>query len=93
MKNIPISTTKDQPFKDCFYVKDQERIKVKYLVPAVDSVEAEDGDYTATILFQPHEPVPGGPRVYNDSTTVDQDFRGFTSLYVPPKESGPIIAE
>ena len=93
VENIPYGTTKEQLVSNYFYVKDQGDIKVKSLVPAVDTVEGEEGDYTATVLFHPHESRPDGPRVQDDSITVDRDFCGFTPLYVPPKEKGPIAAE
>ncbi|OBT39216.1 hypothetical protein VE00_10383 [Pseudogymnoascus sp. WSF 3629] len=93
VENIPFGTTKEQLVKNFFYVKDQADITVKSLVPAVETIEGEDGDLTATIMFHPHEPIPGGPRVQDDSITVDKDFRGFTPVYVPPAEKGPIVAD
>lgn len=93
VENIPFGTTKEQLISNYFYIKDQEDIKVKSLVPAVDTIEGEDGDLTATVLFRPHEAQPDGPRVQDDSIMVDQEFYGFTPLYVPPKEKGPIAAE
>ena len=41
----------------------------------------------------PYEPVLGGLRIQDDSIAVDKDFRGFTPLYVPPGDKGPIVAE
>ncbi|OBT72109.1 hypothetical protein VF21_09192 [Pseudogymnoascus sp. 05NY08] len=93
VENIPFGTTKEQLVRNFFYVKDQAGITVKSLVPAVETIEGEDGDLTATIMFHPHEPVPDGPRVQDDSITVDKDFRGFTPVYVPPAEKGPIVAD
>lgn len=93
VENIPFGTTKEQLVKNYFYVKDQEDIKVKSLVPAVDTIDGEEGDYTATILFRPHESRPDGPIVQDDSIVVDPDFCGFTPLYVPSKDKGPIAAE
>lgn len=93
VENIPFGTTKDQLVRNFFYVKDQADITVKSLVPGVETVEGEDGDLTATILFHPHEPVPGGPRIQDDSIAIDKDFRGFTPLYVPPGDKEPIVAE
>jgi hypothetical protein len=93
VENIPFRTTKEQLVKNFFYVKDQADITVRSLVPAVETIEGEDGDLTATIMFHPHEPIPCGPRVQDDSITVDKDFRGFTPVYVPPAEKGPIVAE
>ena len=63
VENIPYGTTKEQLVSNYFYVKDQGDIKVKSLVPSVDTVEGEEGDYTATVLFHPHESRPDGPRV------------------------------
>ncbi|KFZ14209.1 hypothetical protein V501_03348 [Pseudogymnoascus sp. VKM F-4519 (FW-2642)] len=93
VENIPFGTTKEQLVRNYFYVKDQADITVKSLVPAVETIEGEDGDLTATIMFHPHESIPGGPRVQDDSITVDKDFRGFTPVYVPPVEKGPIVAD
>jgi hypothetical protein len=93
VENIPFGTTKEQLVRNYFYVKDQADITVKSLVLAVETIEGEDGDLTATIMFHPHESIPGGPRVQDDSITVDKDFRGFTPVYVPPVEKGPIVAE
>lgn len=93
VENIPFGTTKEQLVRNFFYVKDQPDITVKSLVPAVETIEGEDGDLTATIMFHPHEPSPDGPRVQDDSITVDKDFRGFTPVYVPPADKGPIVAE
>lgn len=93
VENIPFGTTKEQLVRNFFYVKDQPDITVKSLVPAVETIEGEDGDLTATIMFHPREPSPYGPRVQDDSIAVDKDFRGFTPVYVPPVDKGPIVAE
>jgi len=93
VENIPFGTTKDQLVKDYFYIEDQHDITVKSLVPAVETIEGEDGDLTATVLFHPYERTPSGPRVQDDSIAVDKDFCGFTPLYVPSADKGPIVAE
>ncbi|KFY42179.1 hypothetical protein V494_02544 [Pseudogymnoascus sp. VKM F-4513 (FW-928)] len=93
VENIPFGTTKEQLVGNYFYVKDQAHITVKSLVPSIETIEGEDGDLTATIMFYPHEPIPDGLRVRDDSITVGKDFRGFTPLYVPPADKGPIVAD
>jgi hypothetical protein len=93
VENIPIGTSKEELVKSYFFLKDHPFITVKSLVPSVDTIEGEDGELTATILFQPSEPRPDGPLVQNEIITVDVDFRGFTPLYVPSREKGPIVAE
>ena len=73
VENIPFGTNKDQLVRNFFYVKDQADITVKSLVPAVETVEGEDGDLTATILFHPYAVwgiIFGIPRYYHDSITI-----------------------
>lgn len=77
----------------CFHREDQHYLKVKSLCPSVDTPECEEGDFTATVFFNPREPVESAPRIANDEITIDKEFFGFTPLYVPPKEKGPIVAE
>jgi hypothetical protein len=93
VENIPWGITKEELVNSYFYIEDQDDIKVKSLYPSVDSIDGEECDYTATVFFRPREPRVNGPRASNDTITIDKQFCGFTPLYVPPKEKGPIAAE
>jgi hypothetical protein len=92
VQNIPYGTSKEE-LKNYFYVEDRDDIKVKSLYPSVDTPEGEEGDYTATIFFRPHDDPQRAPRIAIDEIDVDKTFIGFTPLYVPPKDKGPIAAE
>jgi hypothetical protein len=92
VQNIPYGTSKEA-LKSYFYVEDRDDIKIKSLCPAVDTPEGEEGDLTATIFFRPHEDPQREPRLAIDDIDIDKTFIGFTPLYVPPKEKGPIAAE
>jgi hypothetical protein len=91
VQNIPYGISKEE-LKSYFYVEDRDDIKVKSLCPSVDTPEGEEGDYTATIFFRPHEHYEREPRIAIDIIDIDKTFIGFTPLYVP-KEKGPIAAE
>jgi hypothetical protein len=92
VQNIPEGISKEG-LKDYFYVEDRDDIKVKSFCPAVDTPEGEEGDYTATILFRPHDDPLREPRIAIDVVDIDRAFIGFTPLYVPPRERGPIAVE
>lgn len=92
VQNVPHGISKEE-LKSYFYREDRDDVKVKSLYPAVDTPEGEEGDLTATILFRPHEDPQREPRVAIDVIDIDKTFIGFTPLYVPPKEKGPIAAE
>ncbi len=89
---IPYGLSKEELI-DHFYVEDRDDIKVKSLCPAVDTPEGEEGDFTATIFFRPRDNPRREPRIAIDVIDIDKTFIGFTPLYVPPKEKGPIAAE
>lgn len=93
VERIPKGTTATQLKKNLFYVEDQEDITVKSLYPSVESVEGEEEKHlTATVFFRPRVPRPNGPRVQDRRIGVDEDFTGFTPLYVPKVGTG-IAAE
>jgi hypothetical protein len=92
VQNIPPEISKEE-LKNYFYVEDRDDIKVKSLYPAVDTPEGEEGDYTATIFFRPHDDPQRQPRIAIDIIDIDRHFIGFTPLYVPPREKGPIAVE
>ena len=93
VENIP-SGTSNEDLKGCFHPDDRNYIKVKSLVPSVDTAESEDdSDYTATIFFRPPDASHAGPRLIDEALSLDKEFLGFTPLYVPPREKGRIVAE
>jgi hypothetical protein len=92
VQNIPPGNTKED-LKGLFYAEDRDDIKVKSLCQEVDTPEGEEGDYTATIFFRPHDDPQKQLRVAMDTIQIDNSFIGFTPLYVPHKERGPIAAE
>jgi hypothetical protein len=91
VEHIPPGTSPDD-LKSYFYPEDRDYLKVKSLCPQVDTAEGEEDDLTATVYFNPPE-VGRVPRLATDNILVDKDFFGFTPLYFPPKEKGPITAE
>lgn len=94
VENIPPGTSKEELLERYFYREDRDDIKVKSLCPSCDSVDPDEDDWTATIFFRPRDPDRGELRLANDDTlTISKDFFGFTPLYVPPKEKGPVAAE
>ncbi|KFZ10879.1 hypothetical protein V502_07874 [Pseudogymnoascus sp. VKM F-4520 (FW-2644)] len=94
VENIPPGTSKEELVEKYFYREHQDDIKVKSLCPSCDSVDPDEDDWTATIFFRPRDPDKGELRLANDDTlTLSRDFFGFTPLYVPPKEKGPIAAD
>ena len=94
IENIPSGTTKESLVRLCFDVETRQYITVKSLMPAVETIEGKDGDfYTATVLFHPHDSVPEGPKIQDKNIDMDHNFGGFTPLYVPPADKGPIAAE
>jgi hypothetical protein len=93
VQNIPHSVTKET-LKDYFIQEDRRDIEVKSLCPSVDTPELQEGDLTATIFFRNHENQEQRPRAASLIIDgVDKSFIGFTPLYVPDKEDGPIVAE
>jgi hypothetical protein len=92
VQNIPHSVTKET-IKDYFIQEDRRDIEVKSLCPSVDTPELQEGDLTATVFFRSHENQEQGPRIASHNIDVDKSFMGFTPLYVPDKEDGPIVAE
>ncbi|OBT63835.1 hypothetical protein VE03_06602 [Pseudogymnoascus sp. 23342-1-I1] len=94
VENIPPGTSKEELLERYFYREDREDIKVKSLCPSCDSVDPDEDDWTATIFFRPRDPEKGELRLANDDTlTLSKEFFGFTPLYVPPKEKGPVAAD
>lgn len=89
VENIPPGTTAAVLMKN-FYTEDQPRIKIRSIVPAVDSYELDVREYTATITFQASNPSILSPRLLDDDISLDGDFHGFTPLNHP---SEPIAAE
>lgn len=92
VQNIPDGTSKEE-LKGYFYMEDRDDIKIKSLCPSVDTPEGQEGDYTATIFFRPHEDFERQPRIAIDTIDIDKTFIGFTPLHVPSREQGPIAAE
>jgi len=93
VENIPPSTSRAE-LEACFYPEDRDCLKVKSLCPSVDTPEGEEGDWTATVFFNPRDGDDRAPRIATDDMiAVDKDFFGFTPVYVAPKEKGPIVAE
>ncbi|KFY33939.1 hypothetical protein V494_07201 [Pseudogymnoascus sp. VKM F-4513 (FW-928)] len=94
VENIPPGTSKEELVEKYFYREHQDDIKVKSLCPSCDSVDPDEDDWTATIFFRPRDPEKGELRLANDDTlTLSKEFYGFTPLYVPPKEKGPVAAD
>ena len=89
VEKIPPSTTAEELIH-CFYTEDQPRIRVRSLVPAVDSYELDVRDYTATVSFQAATQTILSPRLLDEDVSIDSDFHGFTPLNHP---QGPIAAE
>ena len=89
VENIPPSTTAEELIK-CFYTEDQPRIRVRSLVPAVDSYELDIREYTATVSFQAANQSVLSPRLLDEDVSIDCDFHGFTPLNHPQE---PIAAE
>lgn len=92
VENIP-SGISEQGLVAYFDPQDQPYLRVRSLCPSVDTAEGADDDLTATVSFQPPEASNAAPRIVNDTITIDKEFYGFTPLYVPSKEKGPIAAE
>lgn len=92
VQNIPYGVSKDE-LKGYFYMEDRDDIKIKSLCPSVDTPEGQEGEYTATIFFRPHEDYERAPRIAIDDIDIDKTFIGFTPLHVPTREQGPIAAE
>ena len=93
IEGIPIGTTENDLIRNFFYQEDQQYLKVKSFCPSVDTPQDNPQEYTATLLFHPREPRPTGPRLQNTDITIDKEFGGFTPLYVPSKEKGPVAAD
>ena len=91
VQNIP-TQTREQDLKNRFLAsQDRDYVKVKSWSPSVDSPECEERSYTATIYFYP--PTKRALQLHSDDVVVDKDFYGFTPLYTPSKDKGPIVAE
>ena len=88
VENIPPGTTDDELIK-YFCTEDQPRIRVRSMVPAVDSYE-DVRDLTATVTFQALNRSVLSPRLLDEDISIDCDFHGFTPLYHPQE---PIAAE
>ncbi|KFY00368.1 hypothetical protein V490_01391 [Pseudogymnoascus sp. VKM F-3557] len=94
VENIPPGTSKEELVEKYFYREHQDDIKVKSLCPSCDSVDPDEDDWTATLFYRPRDPEQGELQLANDDTlTLSKEFFGFTPLYVPPKEKGPIAAD
>ena len=89
VENIPPGTTNDELIK-YFHTEDQPRIRVRSLVPAVDSNGLDLRELTATVTFQALDRSVFSPRLLDDDISIDSDFHGFTPLYHPQE---PIAAE
>ena len=89
IENIPPGTTAEELIHR-FYTEDQPQIRVRSLVPAVDSYELDIREYTATVSFQAATQSVLSPRLLDEDISIDSDFHGFTPLN-HPKE--PIAAE
>lgn len=89
VENIPPGTTAEELTK-YFYTEDQPCIRVRSIVPAVDSYELDVREYTATISFQASNRGVLSPRLLDEDLSIDCDFHGFTPLYHPQE---PIAAE
>ena len=91
VENIPPGTTAEKLIK-YFYTEDQPRIRVRSLVPAVDSYELDNREYiaTATVSFQAANQSVQSPRLLDEDISIDCDFHGFTPLNHPQE---PIAAE
>ena len=89
VENIPSGTTNDELIK-YFYTEDQPRIRVRSLVPAVDSYGLDVRELTATVTFQALDQSVFSPRLLDEDISIDSDFYGFTPLYHPQE---PIAAE
>ena len=89
VENIPPDTTAEELIK-YFYTEDQPRIRVRSIVPAVDSYELDIQEYTATVTFQALNGSILTPRLLDENISIDCDFHGFTPLNHPQE---PIAAE
>lgn len=89
VENIPPGTTADELIK-YFYTEDQPRIRVRSIVPAVDSYELDIRECTATVTFQALDRSVLSPRLLDEDISIDCDFHGFTPLNHPQE---PIAAE
>ena len=89
VENIPPGTTAEALMK-YFYTEDQPRIRVRSIVPAVDSYELDIREYTATVTFQALNGSVTSPRLVDEDISLDRDFYGFTPLNHPQE---PIAAE
>lgn len=89
VENIPSGTTAEELIK-YFYTEDQPWIRVRSLVPAVDSYELDIREYTATVSFQAANQSVLSPRLLDEDISIDCDFHGFTPLNHPQE---PIAAE
>ena len=89
VENIPPGTTAEELI-NYFYAEDQPRIRVRSLVPAVDSYELDIREYTATVSFQAANQSVLSPRLLDEDISIDGDFHGFTPLSHPQE---PIAAE
>lgn len=64
----------------------------RYAQPSIYQ-KGEEGDCTATILFRKPGITDQELRLTDDSLAIDKSFAGFTPLYTPANEKGPIAAE
>lgn len=76
-----------------FYTEDKADITIKSLCPAVDTPEGAEGECTATVYFRRENQRPRFVSEVSEVLDIDKTFIGFTPLYVPTKEKGPIAAE
>ena len=89
VENLPRGITAEGLIK-YFYTEDQSHIRVRSIVPAVDSYESDIREYTATITFQALNRSVLSPRLLDEDMSIDCDFHGFTPLNHPQE---PIAAE
>lgn len=93
LQNIPFTNTAEYDLKRLFLPIDADYIKIKSLMPAIDTPEGQQGDYVATLYFYPSDinrELSIGS-YYMDTIDLDKEFVGFTPLHVP--KNGPIAAE
>ena len=91
VQNIPLETTEENFKFSYFTAQDRDYIKIKSWSLSIDSSEDEFRSYTATIFFYP--PMKRELETIGDNINLDKDFLGFTPLFTPPMEKGPILAE
>ncbi|MCJ1312987.1 hypothetical protein MMC25_006663 [Agyrium rufum] len=91
IEQIPSNLDIDE-FKQAYILPgDREFVKIKSWSPSVDSPEGEERTATATVCYS--APTRQKLHIASDEIIVDEDFYGFTPLYTPSKEKGPIAID